>query len=88
MDISLYGRNDQTRKPIILKDIVICDYNELTTVDLSSQKIPAEFEFGAVYLNENGYALAKVRFDQTSLDWFSSNLESVEEPLTRASIWR
>ena len=43
-------------------------------MDLSSQEIPAEFEFGAVYLNENDYALAKVRFDQTSLDWFSSNL--------------
>jgi len=74
LDVSLYGRNDQTRKPIILKDIIICDYNEFTTVDLSGYEIPQEFEFGAVYLNENDYALAKVRFDQTSLDWFSSNL--------------
>jgi len=35
LDISLYSKNDSTSKPIILKDIIVCDYNELTTVDLS-----------------------------------------------------
>ncbi len=88
LDIGLYNRVNPSEKPIIISDIVLHDYEEDTPIDLSSISLPAGFELGAVYLNEGGYAVAKVRFDQASRDWFTSNLEKVADPLTRASIWR
>lgn len=50
--------------------------------------IPADFTFGAVYVNHGDHAYAKVRFDPQSMAWFTENLGAVRDPLTRACIWR
>jgi hypothetical protein len=41
---------------------------------LSGSVLPEDFEVGAVYLNEGDWAVAKVRFDEVSLDWILNNL--------------
>ncbi len=88
LDIGLYNRSNPSEKPVIIKNIILRDYDQDTPIDLSLVSLPAGFVLGAVYLNEGGYAVAKLRFDSDSLNWFTSNLEKVADPLTRASIWR
>jgi len=73
-------------EPFVIEDVVISPTEECTTVDLS--KLPAEYKFGAVTLNLNEHAYAKVRFDAQSIDWLTENLHTVADPLTRAAVWR
>jgi hypothetical protein len=70
----------------VIKNHVLSEKDEVTVVDLGS--IPADFKFVAVYLNHGSHAYAKVRFDDTSIDWFTQNLSQVESAVTRAAIWR
>lgn len=51
-------------------------------------QLPQDFQFGAVFLNQDEHAYAKVHFDPQSIDYFTENLSSVEDPLTRGAIWR
>ena len=62
------------------------DTNDVTHVDLSS--IPAGFKVGAIYLNQDDFAYAKLRFDPASMSWFKRNLHLISDPQTRAEIWR
>ena len=41
-----------------------------------------------MYLNQDDYAYAKIRFDSQSIDWLTLNLSKVNDPLTRGAIWR
>jgi aminopeptidase N len=83
LDISLFSQEGQIH---VIKNHVLSEKDEVTVVDLSS--VPAGFKFVAVYLNHGSHAYAKVRFDQSSIDWFIKNLSSVESAVTRAAIWR
>ena len=50
--------------------------------------MPQDFKFIAVYLNHGQHAYTKLRFDKTSIDWFTQNLSTIDCAVTRASIWR
>lgn len=65
LDISLFDQEGQIH---VIKNHVLSEKDEVTIVDLSS--VPAGFKFVAVYLNHGSHAYAKVRFDQSSIDWF------------------
>jgi len=70
----------------VISNVVISDKDELTDVDISS--LPPDFKFGAIFVNKNEHAYAKVRFDAQSIDWFTDNLHRVSDAVTRAAIWR
>ena len=72
-------------EPIVISGVVISDKEELTNVDLSS--LPKDFKYGAVYVNEGEHAYAKMRFDAQSIDWFTENLHTIKNALTRSAIW-
>ena len=50
--------------------------------------IPADFKFGACFVNYDEHAYLKARFDQKSIDWFVDNLGSLSSAVTRGAIWR
>ena len=85
LNVALY-RAGQDSEPIIIREVVVGEKEELTTVDISS--LPADFQFGAVNVNEGEHAYAKVRFDPQSIKWFTENLYTVKDALTRAAIGR
>jgi len=90
LDIGLYGavNSDESSPvvPFVIKDVVVSATDELTVVDLSS--LPAEYRFGAIAINNGEHAYGKVRFDEKSIDWLTQNLHRLEDPLTRATVWR
>lgn len=86
LNVGIYEAGDPTGAPVIIKDIIIGSHDEITEVDISS--IPSDFQFGAIYVNQDDHAYAKVRFDSQSIDWFTQNLSKVNNPLTRGAIWR
>ena len=77
---------DPKRSPIVIKDVLVSSTDGITEVDIKS--LPSDFKLGAVYLNQDDHAYARVRFDRSSIDWFVRNLHLIEDPLTRAEIWR
>ena len=79
----MYGATSPGEPLAIIKNIVIGDQNQLTDVE-----VPDCGEVAAVFLNEGEHAYAKVRFDQDSIDWFTQNLSSIGDAVTRAAIWR
>lgn len=86
VDIGLYNEENPLAAPLLLKDVTINDHEPYTEVDI--KHIPSGFRFGAAYVNEGDHAVAKVRFDSNSLQWFGRNLGQVADPLTRAAVWR
>ena len=85
LDVSIFeaaGGGD----PIVVKAVVVSDKDELTDVDIS--QLPGDFQYGAVFVNEGEHAYAKVRFDSQSVDWFTQNLSTVKDAVTRAAIHR
>ena len=59
--MGLYEAGDPSGEPVVIRDVVISENEEETVVDISS--LPGDFQFGAVYLNQDDHAYAKVRFD-------------------------
>ena len=85
LNVALYSAG-QDSEPIIIREVVVGEKEELTTVDISA--LPDDFQFGAVNVNEGEHAYAKVRFDPQSIEWFTKNLYTVKDALTRAAIGR
>ena len=86
LNIGLYEAGDPSGAPLVINNIVVGSENELTEVDIST--MPGDFQFGAVFLNQDEHAYAKVRFYSQSVDWLTENLHHVSDPLTRAAVWR
>lgn len=86
LNIGLYEAGDPSGNPTVIRDIVISEIDEMNVVDISG--LPGDFQFGAVFLNQDEHAYAKVRFDPQSIDWLTENLGRIGDPLTRAAIWR
>ena len=85
LDVSIFdaaGGGD----PVVVKGVVVGDKNELTDIDIS--QLPGDFQYGAVFVNDGEHAYAKVRFDSQSVDWFTQNLSTVKDAVTRAAIHR
>ena len=80
--MGFYDAEDPSRPPIILSNVLISDFDDLTEVDISS--LPKGFKLGAVYLNQNNHMYANVDFDQYSINWFKQNLQYVQDAETRA----
>ena len=73
-------------EPVVIRNVVVGDKEELTSIDISD--LPGDFQFGAVFVNEGEHAYAKVRFDPSSIDWFTNNLNTVTDVTTRAALHR
>ena len=58
----------------------------MNEVDISS--VPADFKLGAIFVNHDEHAYAKVRFDDASIRWFTDNLSKVSSAPNRGAIWR
>ena len=85
LDVAIYeaaGGGD----PVVVRGVVVGDKNELTDIDIS--QLPGDFQYGGVFVNEGEHAYAKVRFDSQSVDWFTQNLSTVKDAVTRAAIHR
>lgn len=66
--------------------MVISETQESNQVDLSS--LPENFSLGAIVVNVNDHAYAKVRYDAASEQWLIDNLHTVADHVTRATVWR
>ena len=86
LNVAIFEAGASGGDPVIVKEVVISEKEELTEVDISS--LPGDFQYGAVFVNEGEHAYSKVRFDQQSIDWFTSNLQTVKDAVTRAAIQR
>ena len=85
LNVGIYEAGSASGAPVVIRDVIISQTEEITEVDISS--LPQDFQFGAVYLNQDDHAYAKVRFDDQSIDWFTQNLNSIDDALTRGAIW-
>ena len=56
---------------------------EKTTVTLKTDQKPL-----AILLNYQDLTFAKLEFDSSSMDYFNKNLSKIEDPLSRALIWK
>ena len=65
---------------------MISETQESNQVDLSS--LPENFTPGAIVVNVNDHAYAKVRYDAASEQWLIDNLHTVADHVTRATVWR
>lgn len=58
----------------------------------SEEVIPVKVDFDkpvlAILINANDHGYCKVRFDEKTLDSFENNLFRVQNPLSRAQVWR
>ena len=86
LNVSIYEAGAGGGAPVVIKGVVVSDKEELTQVDIS--ELPGDFQFGAVFVNEGEHAYAKVRFDSLSVDWFTDNLSTVADVVTRAAVHR
>jgi len=68
LNVGIYDL-DPSRQPIVIKDVLVSDTEELTTVDISC--LPTDFRLGAIYINQDDHAYAKIRFDRDSINWFT-----------------
>lgn len=84
--IALYEKGFASgEQPIVIDNIVIPESEAETSIDLS--KLPSDFVFGAVNVNHDDHAYAKIRYDPASVEWLKDNLQHTH-PVTRASVWR
>lgn len=65
------------------KDIIISEKDAVTDVPLTFNQ-----PVTAVIINVNDHGYCKVRYDQKSLDTFVHNLQRIQDPVTRAQVWR
>jgi aminopeptidase N len=84
--VGLYEAGDPSGAPFVIKNVIVSGNDDTIDVDISS--LPQDFQFGAVYLNQDDHAYAKVRFDRHSINWLTENLSHISDALTRAAIWR
>jgi aminopeptidase N len=80
IDVAVY---DEEFKPHFVKDILISEKDALNDVPLHFDK-----PVTAVIINVNDHGYAKVRYDAKTLDAFVHNLQKIEDPVTRAQVWR
>ena len=80
IDVAVYDANFE---PIIVKDIMISEKEPINEVPLAFNQ-----PVTAVVINVNDHGYCKVRFDQKSLDAFVNNLQKIQDPVTRAMVWR
>jgi len=66
--IGLYEVGDIHFVPFFI-DAVIGSNDEMTDIDISG--LPQDYMIGAIYVNLDDHAYAKVRFDRQSIDWFT-----------------
>lgn len=86
VDIGVY---DQNYKLHLIKDFVLSDTNAINTVTANFLKqMNYTGPVKAVILNEGDHVYSKVRFDNNTLRSFKQDGLKIEEPLTRALIWR
>lgn len=63
--------------------MIISEKEAINEVHFQSDK-----PVSAIVINVNDHAYCKVTFDQKTLDSLVDNLNRIEDPLTRGSIWR
>jgi len=80
IDVAVY---DENFVPHVVKDILISEKDALNDVNLNFNQ-----PVTAVIINVNDHGYAKVRYDQKTLDSFVNNLQRIEDPVTRAQVWR
>lgn len=68
-------------KPVFINGIITSD-----KVDVTEVAVPFNGKVTAIFVNANEHGYAKVRFDQKSIDSFTTDLYRVEDHVTRAAI--
>ena len=72
LNVAIFEAGASGGDPVLIKEVVIGEKEELTEVDISS--LPSDFQYGAVFVNEGEHAYAKVRFDQQSFSRLTGSL--------------
>jgi aminopeptidase N len=73
----------------LIKDFVLSDANPINEVTANFlRQMNHAGPVKAVILNEGDHVYSKVRFDNNTLRSFKQDGLKIEEPLTRALIWR
>lgn len=86
IDIGIYDQNYNLH---LIKDFVLSDTNQTNNVSGSFLKqMNYTGPVKAVILNEGDHAYTKIRFDNNTLRSFKQDSLKIQEPLTRALIWR
>lgn len=79
IDVALY---DENYKPHIIKDVVLSDKIQLTSV-----KVDFKGPVKAILLNYGDHGYTKVQFDRKSMTNLERNLFKIEDAFERAQIW-
>lgn len=79
MDVAFY---DSDFKEYVVEGVVLSDKNEINNITLNIGK-PVK----AYLINYGDHTYAKVRFDPNSLANFYSNMNKIENPVSRSMIW-
>jgi ERAP1-like C-terminal domain len=66
-----------------VKDLLLSDKDALNEVALQFNQ-----PVSAIIINVNDHGYCKVRYDQKTLDSFVSSLQRIQDPVTRAQVWR
>ena len=74
---------DEHFHPILIKDILLSDKEALNDCVLTFDR-----PVSAIIINVNDHGYCKVRYDQKTLDSFVDNLQRIQDPVTRAQVWR
>ena len=80
VDVAVYDKNFV---PHIIKGVILSEKDPLNVVPFTFDK-----PVSAIVINVNDHAYAKVRYDPKTLKAFVTNLHRIEDPLTRAQVWR
>ena len=80
IDLAVY---DEHFEPHFVKDILLSDKDAINEVALGFTG-----PVSAIIINVNDHGYCKVRYDQKSLDSFVHSLQRINDPVTRAQVWR
>jgi aminopeptidase N len=80
IDVALY---DEHFQPFIIKDILLSDKDPLNEVKFAFDK-----PVSAVIINVNDHGYCKVRYDPKTQESFVNSLQRIQDPVTRAQVWR
>lgn len=86
LSVAVYNAEDLGQAPFVIDGVLTSATESVTSVDISG--LPQGFKFGAVNVNHGEHGYGTVRFDPQSVDWFTENLHTVGDALTRAAVWR
>lgn len=80
IDVAVFDEHFEAH---IVKDILLNDKEALNDVALQFHG-----PVSAIIINVNDHGYCKVRYDQKSLDSFVNSLQRIQDPVTRAQVWR